>query len=107
MRKLNTPRRVALTASGIVPCAVRITTGIAGRLAMDGVDQRKAVDALHAQVGDDELRPVHLQAGERRLARFDGRHGVARGAQAHRDQLQQALVVVDEQDVRVAGSVHA
>jgi hypothetical protein len=26
----NTPRRVAVTASGIVPCAVRITTGSDG-----------------------------------------------------------------------------
>ena len=30
VRKLNTPRRVAITASGIVPCAVRITTGSDG-----------------------------------------------------------------------------
>ena len=30
VRKPNTPRRVAATASGIVPCAVRITTGSAG-----------------------------------------------------------------------------
>ena len=30
VKKLNTPRRVALTASGMVPCAVRINTGIAG-----------------------------------------------------------------------------
>jgi len=30
VRKENTPRRVAVTASGIVPCAVRITTGSDG-----------------------------------------------------------------------------
>jgi hypothetical protein len=30
VRNENTPRRVAATASGIVPCAVRITTGIEG-----------------------------------------------------------------------------
>ena len=30
VRKLNTPRRVALTASGMVPCAVRINTGSEG-----------------------------------------------------------------------------
>jgi len=32
VRKLKTPRRVAVTASGIVPCAVRITTGSDGEL---------------------------------------------------------------------------
>ena len=69
-----------------------------GRVAVDGVEQRHAVHALHAQVGDHHLRARHRQGRQRRLARLHRGHRVARGRKPHRDQLQQVLVVVDQQD---------
>ena len=98
VRKLNTPRRVAVTASGMVPCAVRITTGsegesrwIASNSAIPSMPcMRRSVTTT---CGRDTAR-----RGERRLARLHRGHRVARGRQPHRDQLQQVLVVVDQQD---------
>src|SRR5262249_7456443 len=70
-----------------------------GRLAMDGVEEREPVHAFHAQVRDDEIGRRDRHGGERRLAGLRGRDRVARGAEAHRDEVEQILVVVDEEDL--------
>ena len=68
---------------------------------MDVVEERQAVHALHAQVGDHHQGTRHGEARQRGLAGFDRGDGVAGGREAHRDQLQQVLVVVDQQDLGI------
>ena len=70
------------------------------RIAMDGVEQRHAIHALHAQVGDHDLRARNGQARERGFAGLDRRDVVARGREPHGDQLQEVLVVIDEKHLR-------
>ena len=99
VRKPNTPRCVAATASGIVPCAVRMITGSAGCCAMDRLEQLQAVDARHPQVGDHDARPRDRQRAERRLAAVGRAHAVAGRRQPQADELEQIGIVVDQQDV--------
>jgi hypothetical protein len=95
VRKPNTPRSVALTASGIVPCAVRMMNRQRRMRSMDRLEQRHAVDARHLQIGDDDVRPRDRQRRQRSLTRFCGMNRVARGRQTQADQLQQIRVIVD------------
>jgi hypothetical protein len=98
VRNPNTPRRVASTASGIVPCAVRITTGRSGRLAPDGIEEREPVHSMHAQVADDQVRALRREARESRFPGFGGAHCVSGRSQPQRYQLQQILVIVHQQE---------
>ncbi len=98
VRKPNAPLCVASTASGIVPCAVSSSTQRPGPLALDLLQQLDAVHVVHAQVGDDEIRPETRQRGERFGRAFDGFDVVVLRPQADAQQAQQARVVVDQQD---------
>ena len=64
-RNPKTPRRVASTASGIVPCAVRMITGRVGACFRTSVEKRKAVHSAHLEVGHHDVRTRHRDHGER------------------------------------------
>ena len=68
-------------------------------LAIDRVEQLEAVDAGHAQVGDDDGRPPHGDGRQRRLAAFRGADPVARGREPQADELQEIGVVIDQENV--------
>src|SRR5581483_517366 len=91
VRNENTPRRVADTASGIVPWAVRITTGSEGESRW--MASNSAMPSMPCM-----RRSVITTCG---LAGLDRRHIVAGGRKPHGDQLQQVLVVVDQKDLRI------
>ena len=93
------------TASGIVPCAVRMITGSAGCCAVDRLEQLHAVDAGHPQVGDHDAGPRDRERRQRRLAAVGGAHAIAGRRQPQADQLQQIGVVVDQQDVAGVSSL--
>src|SRR4030081_714066 len=90
VRKLNTPRRVAITASGIVPCAVRITTGSDGE--SRGIGSKHAnppppPPPPHPQARPPPRRPRHRQRRQRRLPGLHRRHCIPRRTQPHPHQL--------------------
>ena len=68
---------------------------------MHGLKEPHAVHALHPEIGHDHLRTRDRQRRERRLPRLHRRHRIARRRQPHRNQLQQVLVVVDEENLRL------
>ena len=70
----------------------------AGPLALDLLEQRDAVHALHAQVADHEVGPEPRQRGERLRGALDRFDVVALRAQANAQEAQQPRVVVDEQN---------
>ena len=57
VRKPKAPLWVACTASGMVPCAVRMMTLQARPAALQLLEQSDAVHLVHAQVGDHEVGP--------------------------------------------------
>ena len=69
-----------------------------GSLPLDLLQQCDAVHVLHAQIGDDEIRPEARQRRKRFGRALDGFDVVALGAQANAEQAQQTRVVVDQQD---------
>ena len=73
--------------------------------AMDLLEQRHAVHAAHAQVGDDHLRGGGREHGERALAALGGHDIETRRPQADRHQSQQVGIVVDQQHF-CRGSAH-
>ena len=105
VRNASAPLCVAFTASGIVPCAVSMITGHAGMLLLQCAQQRDAVHAVHAQVGDDGVGPARLHRLERgcRALRGVDAEAVLRQPDAH--ETQQSGIIVDEQDppLRLAG----
>ena len=69
------------------------------RIAVDRVKQRHAIHAVHAQVGDDEIRPRDGKACQSAFAGIGSQYRVSRRPEPHCDELQQILVVIDKQDV--------
>jgi hypothetical protein len=68
------------------------------------VEQRQAVHAGQAHVGDQQRRQPDGQMRQRGLGAGHGLHGVAGRGQPHGDQAQQVGVVVDQQDVGLGGA---
>ncbi len=82
-------------------------------LALYLAEQRQAVHLVHAQVGKYQVGAVDLQGAQRLAAALGGGHPVAAALQAHAQQLEQADVVIHQQDMRrlpsagAAGRRHA
>jgi hypothetical protein len=75
---VKTPRAVASTASGMVPCAVSRITGKAGMAFADLVEQGQAVAPRQLHVAQHELRPFHGQLRQRVFGRLDRGDAVVR-----------------------------
>ena len=102
VRKPNAPLWVACTASGMVPCAVRMMTSQSRPAALQLLEQADAVHLIHAQVRDHEIRAEPRAGGERRGGAFDRFDLVVLGAQADGQKAQQPRIVVDHQNPRLA-----
>ena len=97
VRNANAPLCVACTASGIVPCAVRMMTCSPGRATLHFLQQADAVHLVHAQIGDHQIRTDAAERGERQRGAFDGVDFVVLRAQTDREQPQQPRIVVNDQ----------
>ena len=71
------------------------------------IPQREAIHRLHDDIGDEQLDAAHGDGSLQRLAARDGRaHVVAGQRLQHGEQgLDDGLVVIDEQDSHLSGSV--
>ena len=74
-----------------------------GVLAADVLEQGEAVAIGQADVTEHEVEALDPQQRARALDAIGGRHPVAAGLQAHRQQAQQIAVVIDQQHVRTRG----
>ena len=77
----------------------------ARRTALQFVKQRHAVHFVHAQVGEHQVGAVLGQAVQCLASALGGGHAVASAFQAHAQQLEQAGVVIDQQNMR-GGVLH-
>ena len=92
----------------MVPCAVSRMTLRPGQRRLQFLQQPDAVELIHAQVRDHQIRPEARGGGERLhaiLHRFDV---VVLGAQPNGQQAQQSRIVVHDQDAGFAfgGLIH-
>jgi hypothetical protein len=78
----------------------------AGMRDLDLPEERHAVHALHAQVGEHQVRAGRGDGGERPLAAVDRGDLVAVGLEADREEPEEIRVVVDEQQRSVSVPGH-
>ena len=93
------PRRKALVATWVSSMAVKMTTGMAGIVGGDLVEQAEAVGAGHDDVGEDEIVVgVLLQTVEGLFGAFGGGGGVAAMFEQGGDDVAHRGFIVDDQD---------
>ena len=67
-------------------------------LGLDPLEQRQPVHAGHAQIAQHQIGPLLAKPVQRPFGTVGGIHLIALAAQAHAHQLEQAGIVIDQQD---------